>query len=193
MWPHPAVVPLSSSNVAPTVPPPPLRPPFHCSCAAGFLNVPKIKGTHTAMKSGMLAAEAAFEAICALPEAEEAEAVEMEEDEDAMPPAFTGPVADLTSYQVGASGGGETGGGKGGGGGGGGGVVVLVAVGWWCWWRWDGGGGGGGVVLVAVGWWWCTPWFFLFLPSNQCPTPTLTLRAPPPAAPGRLQLLLGVR
>lgn len=26
-------------------------------CAAGFLNVPKIKGTHTAMKSGMLAAE----------------------------------------------------------------------------------------------------------------------------------------
>jgi electron-transferring-flavoprotein dehydrogenase len=32
-------------------------------CTAGFLNVPKIKGTHTAMKSGMLAAEAAFEAI----------------------------------------------------------------------------------------------------------------------------------
>lgn len=29
-------------------------------CAAGFLNVPKIKGTHTAMKSGMLAAEALF-------------------------------------------------------------------------------------------------------------------------------------
>jgi len=32
-------------------------------CAAGFLNVPRIKGTHTAMKSGMLAAEAAFAAI----------------------------------------------------------------------------------------------------------------------------------
>lgn len=32
-------------------------------CSAGFLNVPKIKGTHTAMKSGMLAAEAAFAAI----------------------------------------------------------------------------------------------------------------------------------
>ncbi len=31
--------------------------------AAGFLNVPKIKGTHTVMKSGMLAAEAAFEAL----------------------------------------------------------------------------------------------------------------------------------
>jgi electron-transferring-flavoprotein dehydrogenase len=31
--------------------------------AAGFLNVPKIKGTHTAMKSGMLAAEAVFAAL----------------------------------------------------------------------------------------------------------------------------------
>lgn len=31
--------------------------------AAGFLNVPKIKGIHTAMKSGMLAAEACFEAL----------------------------------------------------------------------------------------------------------------------------------
>jgi electron-transferring-flavoprotein dehydrogenase len=30
---------------------------------AGFLNVPKIKGTHTAMKSGMSAAEAAFDAL----------------------------------------------------------------------------------------------------------------------------------
>lgn len=30
---------------------------------AGFLNVPKIKGTHTSMKSGMLAAEAAYSAI----------------------------------------------------------------------------------------------------------------------------------
>ncbi|MCS7268124.1 MAG: electron transfer flavoprotein-ubiquinone oxidoreductase [Geminicoccaceae bacterium] len=32
---------------------------------AGFLNVPKIKGTHAAMKSGMLCAEAAFEALVA--------------------------------------------------------------------------------------------------------------------------------
>ena len=32
-------------------------------CTAGFLNVPKIKGTHTAMKSGMLAAEAVFESL----------------------------------------------------------------------------------------------------------------------------------
>ncbi|RIA95759.1 hypothetical protein C1645_796288 [Glomus cerebriforme] len=32
-------------------------------CTAGFLNLPKIKGTHTAMKSGMLAAEAAYDAV----------------------------------------------------------------------------------------------------------------------------------
>lgn len=32
-------------------------------CAAGFVNVPKIKGSHTAMKSGMLAAESVFEAV----------------------------------------------------------------------------------------------------------------------------------
>jgi electron-transferring-flavoprotein dehydrogenase len=34
-------------------------------CAAGFVNVPRIKGSHTAMKSGMLAAEAAAAAIAA--------------------------------------------------------------------------------------------------------------------------------
>ena len=34
-------------------------------CEAGTLNTPKIKGSHTAMKSGTLAAEAAFEAISA--------------------------------------------------------------------------------------------------------------------------------
>ncbi|MEK9726385.1 MAG: NAD(P)/FAD-dependent oxidoreductase, partial [Rhodospirillaceae bacterium] len=32
-------------------------------CSAGFVNVPRIKGTHNAMKTGMLAAEAAFAAI----------------------------------------------------------------------------------------------------------------------------------
>ena len=32
---------------------------------AGFLNVPKIKGTHTAMKSGIIAAEAIFDALSA--------------------------------------------------------------------------------------------------------------------------------
>ncbi|MSO74830.1 MAG: electron transfer flavoprotein-ubiquinone oxidoreductase [Alphaproteobacteria bacterium] len=32
-------------------------------CAAGFVNVPKIKGSHNAMKTGMLAAEAVFAAL----------------------------------------------------------------------------------------------------------------------------------
>jgi electron-transferring-flavoprotein dehydrogenase len=32
-------------------------------CSAGFVNVPKIKGSHTAMKSGMLAAETVFKAL----------------------------------------------------------------------------------------------------------------------------------
>jgi electron-transferring-flavoprotein dehydrogenase len=32
-------------------------------CDAGTINMPKIKGTHTAMKSGMLAAEAVYEAL----------------------------------------------------------------------------------------------------------------------------------
>ena len=34
-------------------------------CAAGFLNVPRLKGSHNAMKTGMMAAECAFEAIAA--------------------------------------------------------------------------------------------------------------------------------
>ncbi|KAI0665828.1 hypothetical protein C8Q78DRAFT_1083681 [Trametes maxima] len=32
-------------------------------CSAGFVNIAKIKGTHNAMKSGMLAAEAAFDVV----------------------------------------------------------------------------------------------------------------------------------
>lgn len=32
-------------------------------CSAGFVNVPRIKGTHTAMKSGMLAAQSVFAAV----------------------------------------------------------------------------------------------------------------------------------
>ncbi|MBA4706785.1 electron transfer flavoprotein-ubiquinone oxidoreductase [Aquitalea aquatica] len=42
---------------------------------AGFLNVPKIKGTHTAMKSAMLAADAVFELLQANPEVQGQEAV----------------------------------------------------------------------------------------------------------------------
>ena len=34
-------------------------------CSAGFMNLPRIKGSHNAMKSGMLAAEAAADAIAA--------------------------------------------------------------------------------------------------------------------------------
>ncbi len=40
-------------------------------CAAGFLNVPRIKGSHTAMKSAMLAAESAATAIAASREHDE--------------------------------------------------------------------------------------------------------------------------
>jgi electron-transferring-flavoprotein dehydrogenase len=32
-------------------------------CSAGFVNLPRIKGTHNAMKTGMLAAETAFDAV----------------------------------------------------------------------------------------------------------------------------------
>ena len=34
-------------------------------CAAGFVNLPRIKGSHNAMKTGMLAAEAAYAAVAA--------------------------------------------------------------------------------------------------------------------------------
>jgi electron-transferring-flavoprotein dehydrogenase len=34
-------------------------------CSAGFVNVPRIKGSHNAMKTGMMAAEAAFAAVAA--------------------------------------------------------------------------------------------------------------------------------
>lgn len=39
-------------------------------CSAGFMNVPKIKGSHTAMKTGMLAGEVAAEALLAAGEDE---------------------------------------------------------------------------------------------------------------------------
>ena len=43
-------------------------------CSAGFVNVPRIKGNHNAMKTGMMAAEAAFEAITAGREGDELDA-----------------------------------------------------------------------------------------------------------------------
>jgi len=45
-------------------------------CAAGFLNVPKIKGSHTAMKSGMVAAETTFSQLNGNPEADYRAALE---------------------------------------------------------------------------------------------------------------------
>ncbi|GMM33296.1 putative electron-transferring-flavoprotein dehydrogenase [Saccharomycopsis crataegensis] len=73
---------------------------------AGFMNVPKIKGTHTAMKSGMLAAESIFAAIKDLPSANElAEQEEMEEEEGEAQ-SFSSksqvdiPPIDLSSYQT---------------------------------------------------------------------------------------------
>lgn len=47
-------------------------------CSPGFLNVPKIKGTHNAMKSGMLAAEAVFETITNKKAKEESHTVGLE-------------------------------------------------------------------------------------------------------------------
>ena len=49
-------------------------------CSAGFVNVAKIKGTHNAMKSGMLAAESAFSAIQAADENAESESSEQATD-----------------------------------------------------------------------------------------------------------------
>ena len=45
-------------------------------CTAGFLNVPKIKGSHTAMKSGMLAAETVFDVVTGDGEAADTSAYE---------------------------------------------------------------------------------------------------------------------
>lgn len=42
-------------------------------CSAGFVNIAKIKGTHNAMKSGMVAAEAAFDAVTSITVEDEAD------------------------------------------------------------------------------------------------------------------------
>ncbi|KAI9208857.1 uncharacterized protein BJ171DRAFT_418934 [Polychytrium aggregatum] len=51
-------------------------------CSAGFMNVPKIKGTHTAMKSGILAADAIVEKITA-DDAESAGPIQLDSYEEA--------------------------------------------------------------------------------------------------------------
>lgn len=64
--------------------------------SAGFMNVPKIKGTHTAMKSGMLAAESIYEVVSEL------EKIKTEEDEDYDPEIHENlkePVINLESYE----------------------------------------------------------------------------------------------
>jgi electron-transferring-flavoprotein dehydrogenase len=60
-------------------------------CSAGFMNVAKIKGTHNAMKSGMLAAEAAY-AVVHPSSSVEANKPESEE--------TLAPAADMTSYNT---------------------------------------------------------------------------------------------
>lgn len=64
--------------------------------SAGFMNVPKIKGTHTAMKSGMLAAENIYEVVSQL------EKIKTEEDEDYDPEIHENleePPINLESYE----------------------------------------------------------------------------------------------
>jgi electron-transferring-flavoprotein dehydrogenase len=61
-------------------------------CSAGFLNAVKIKGSHTALKSGMLAAEAAFDALTSSDAVSVAESGEIPPDE--------APV-ELTAYEEG--------------------------------------------------------------------------------------------
>lgn len=61
---------------------------------AGFMNVPKVKGTHTAMKSGMLAAETIYSAIVNL------ETIKTEEDEDYNPEdSIISEALDLNSFE----------------------------------------------------------------------------------------------
>merc|ERR1711871_632335 len=47
-------------------------------CSAGFVNVPKVKGTHTAMKSAMLAGEAVYEKLASDDSITESSSVEVD-------------------------------------------------------------------------------------------------------------------
>ncbi|SSD61226.1 probable Probable electron transfer flavoprotein-ubiquinone oxidoreductase, mitochondrial [Saccharomycodes ludwigii] len=73
--------------------------------SAGFMNVPKIKGTHTAIKSGMLAAEEIYKVISKLPQLKtEDEEVEEEVDnsaasEEVIYSLDNEPTITLTSYE----------------------------------------------------------------------------------------------
>ncbi|WVQ72306.1 hypothetical protein IAR50_001856 [Cryptococcus sp. DSM 104548] len=70
-------------------------------CSAGFLNVPKIKGTHNAMKSGMLAAESAFATITSTsnaPEASESPEESENSEETVISPRLDSHPADMSGY-----------------------------------------------------------------------------------------------
>ncbi|RDB26786.1 putative electron transfer flavoprotein-ubiquinone oxidoreductase, mitochondrial [Hypsizygus marmoreus] len=62
-------------------------------CSAGFVNIAKIKGTHNAMKSGMLAAEAAYNAIHPAESTSESTSSEAEE-------AVTPPATNMSAYDA---------------------------------------------------------------------------------------------
>eukprot|EP00798_Chlamydomonas_sp_ICE-L_P026766 gene26766-4343_t len=68
-------------------------------CSAGFLNVAKIKGTHTAMLSGMLAGEASFRALTGEGEEQGREFHMLEQEEQDKILAEQGP-ADLSRYET---------------------------------------------------------------------------------------------
>ncbi|ODV95177.1 hypothetical protein PACTADRAFT_42684 [Pachysolen tannophilus NRRL Y-2460] len=72
--------------------------------SAGFMNVPKIKGTHTAMKSGMMAADNIFEVlqeVGPLQKPEEDEEIEEKEaDEEILPQYQEWDSIELKSYEV---------------------------------------------------------------------------------------------
>lgn len=53
-------------------------------CSAGFLNVPKIKGTHNAMKSGMIAAENIFEQLQSASSSQQEEGMDLSGYEEGM-------------------------------------------------------------------------------------------------------------
>lgn len=66
--------------------------------SAGFMNVPKIKGSHTAMKSGMLAAETIFDEVSKLPSYSELINGEEELTSETVKLMDEGPLINLVEY-----------------------------------------------------------------------------------------------
>ncbi|CAN0338636.1 unnamed protein product, partial [Discosporangium mesarthrocarpum] len=63
-------------------------------CAAGFLNAVKIKGAHTAMKSGVVAAEACFDLLKSSDAASVAETGAVDESDGALESDFESRISD---------------------------------------------------------------------------------------------------